>query len=601
MAASTGSRSRVAAAAASGLVLLAVVVVQLPGRRGDLRAQADSLLAQAGSGQTRRAELKINFDAASSPEADLKKLGLGSSTQLFDSLPQDLDGLPAEKKTQILARARKAQQRRAAAAKASAAAKQAAAARLAAKKLRSEAPTPQELKLDREAKKEGESELHKDAVIAEKELKSPEGAVKNMLAEDKRAVAARESAFREHVQKMKAADVQQEKARQTKEAYKQRYLDGYVTSADARYDKDLEAAVKKETAGDNDYNKRYASEEKEVHARDESWRQMMAAEKAKEAAATRQAAQARELREAKEDAETAAALLKMKKASDAAEQTGEAEDKAAVAGISAGQKGRAAHAAQVRRDHAAHATRGGGDGNGLSLRDAEAHTKMNKAREADVSAITAGVSDGVDQSALEAKMKKAHMREERKEKMLAAQEKEEKAKEAAMLQLDAERSALSAKAHAEEATQDSRDVAAIISGLHDTDDRGQREIEHEIAKEHAAAALKTHELRTSDAEKMAQEVRAITAGVTQPARQAVKASHGAAGAAPLRAAGVPPARRVGGKKHVASVRRSVKAVHGTKKVPEKAPAAAVVKAAKSTAKAKASKEAKGTEGKGKES
>ena len=47
MAASTGSRSRVAAAAASGLVLLAVVVVQLPGRRGDLRAQADSLLAQA--------------------------------------------------------------------------------------------------------------------------------------------------------------------------------------------------------------------------------------------------------------------------------------------------------------------------------------------------------------------------------------------------------------------------------------------------------------------------------------------------------------------------------------------------------------------------
>ena len=96
-----------------------------------------------------------------------------------------------------------------------------------------------------------------------------------------------------------------------------------------------------------------------------------------------------------------------------------------------------------------------------------------------------GVSDGVDQSAWEAKMKKAHMREERKEKMLAAQEKEEKAKEAAMLQLDAERSALSAKAHAEEATQDSRDVAAIISGLHDTDDRGQREIEHEIDIWHA--------------------------------------------------------------------------------------------------------------------
>ena len=136
-------------------------------------------------------------------------------------------------------------------------------------------------------------------------------------------------------------------------------------------------------------------------------------------------------------------------------------------------------------------------------------------------AITGGVSDGVDQAALEKQMKQAHEQERAKLLRLAAEEEEEK-KEYRNRQHTAAVEA--EKDHAilqKEATERAKDVTVITGGLRGTEAREEQAIVSSIAKEHAADAARTHEAMGAEAQRLKSEVADITAGATRTVQTGV--------------------------------------------------------------------------------
>jgi len=202
----------------------------------------------------------------------LKVLG-GRDQQLFDSSAEDLDGLSPQKKTQILSKERearvKAQEALEAKAKAAAAAK--------AKPVHK--PSLAQLRLDKKAAEEGDDLLAQDSKIAAEEMKLPETTVHSMISKDRRAVMVRQTQFEAHLKKMAATDKANEKRAYARESAQEKRVNGYVTSSDAAYESELAKAVKKETAGHNEYNKRFSSAEHDVVARDKSFSERLEAER----------------------------------------------------------------------------------------------------------------------------------------------------------------------------------------------------------------------------------------------------------------------------------------------------------------------------------
>ena len=140
-------------------------------------------------------------------------------------------------------------------------------------------PSLAQLRLDKKAAQEGDDELAQDSKIAAEELKSPESTVHSMLSKDRRAVVARQTQFEAHLKKMAATDKANEKRAYARETAKEKAVNGYVTSSDAAYESELAKAVRKETAGHNEYNKRFSSAEHDVVARDKSFSEQLEAER----------------------------------------------------------------------------------------------------------------------------------------------------------------------------------------------------------------------------------------------------------------------------------------------------------------------------------
>ena len=192
----------------------------------------------------------------------LKVLGSGGkNAALFDTSPQDLDGLPAQEITKIHQKEEAAHRKAEEAATAKAAAAK-------AQTIKAHKPSLAEIKLDRAAAKEGDKLLAEDRKTAAEELSSPEKAVHQMMSQDLPLVKARQAAFQAHVKKMAFADKVLEERRREYEAAQAKKVKGFVSSQDAAYEKSLAAAVKRETAGHNEYNTIYSSMENQVEARD---------------------------------------------------------------------------------------------------------------------------------------------------------------------------------------------------------------------------------------------------------------------------------------------------------------------------------------------
>ena len=362
------------AAAVSGAVLLVIVAVQLSGSAPD--ADGDALLARAQAGAQLKIEQAPRADEGKTSDfiSSLKVLGAaGKHARLFDTSAEDLDGLSAQQITKVH------QEEETAHRKAQEAAAKTHAAAQPKQAPKAHKPSLEEIKLDRAAAKEGDKLLAEDQKVAAEELVSPEQAVHQMMSKDKTQVAKREAAFQAHLKKMAVLDKSNEARHKALEAAKEKKVNGYVSSSDAAFERSLAAAVKKETAGHNEYNSLYSSEEQQVVARDKSFMQRVEKEKAEEAEEDRMAKQQRLLRRAKENVKVREALIKMNKASTAAWSKGEEEDETTVAATSN-----------------ARAT-----GSLSKLKDELAHKKENAQREHDVDAITGGVSDGVDQHVLE--------------------------------------------------------------------------------------------------------------------------------------------------------------------------------------------------------
>jgi len=189
-------------------VLLAIVAVQLNGS-----ADADSLLsagdARAGKGKT--------GDFLNS----LKALGMGGKqTELFDTSPEDLDGMSRKQKSKIH------QQEQAAHMKALQV--QASASATTDASAKPHKPSLAEIKLDRAAAQEGDKLLAEDSKVASEELMSPEHVVKKLLTKDRQAVTARDVAFQAHLKKMAATDKAQETRDTAREAAKEKKVGTFV-------------------------------------------------------------------------------------------------------------------------------------------------------------------------------------------------------------------------------------------------------------------------------------------------------------------------------------------------------------------------------------
>ena len=248
----------------SGAVLLAIVVVQLSG--SEPAADAVALLARARGGAKLKIAAPPRYDQGKTGDFlnSLKVLGSGGkNAALFDTSPQDLDGLPAQEITKIHqkeeAASRKEEEEKDDAAKAPA--------------IKAHKPSLAEIKLDRAAAKEGDKLLAEDRKTAAEELSSPEKAVHKMMSQDLPLVKARQAAFQANVKKMAFADKVLEERRREYEAAQAKKVKGFVSSQDAAYEKTLAAAVKRETAGHNEYNTIYSSMENQVDARDKAFMQ----------------------------------------------------------------------------------------------------------------------------------------------------------------------------------------------------------------------------------------------------------------------------------------------------------------------------------------
>jgi len=225
---------RWAAAAISGAVLLAVVVVQLSGNAPD----AHSLLAKESTSMS--AELRIvngGFDGSRAAKTQLS----------FDTSPEDLDGLSTEQKTAF----HEAEaQKKAASPEAKVAAGKAAAAKAAAAQAVHK-PSLEQIRLDTAAAKEGDALLAEDRKVAAEELMKPEKGIDDMISTARKSEAAREAAFQANLKKMAASDKAHELTHTAKEAATEKKIEGFVTSSDAAFEKTLAKAVKEETAGHN--------------------------------------------------------------------------------------------------------------------------------------------------------------------------------------------------------------------------------------------------------------------------------------------------------------------------------------------------------------
>jgi len=251
----------------SGAVLLAIVVVQLSG--SEPAADADALLARARGGAKLKIAAPPRYDQGKTGDFlnSLKVLGSGGkNAALFDTSPQDLDGLPAQEITKIHQKEEAARRKAEEAATAKAAAAKAPA-------IKAHKPSLAEIKLDRAAAKEGDKLLAEDRKTAAEELSSPEKAVHKMMSQDLPLVKARQAAFQANVKKMAFADKVLEERRREYEAAQAKKVKGFVSSQDAAYEKTLAAAVKRETAGHNEYNTIYSSMENQVDARDKAFMQ----------------------------------------------------------------------------------------------------------------------------------------------------------------------------------------------------------------------------------------------------------------------------------------------------------------------------------------
>ena len=227
---------RWAAAAISGAVLLAVVVVQLSGNAPD----AHSLLAKESTSMSAELRIVNGFDGS--------RASKGRTAQLsFDTSPEDLDGLSTQQKTAF----HEAEaQKMAASPEAKVAAGKAADAKAAASQAVHK-PSLEQIRLDTAAAKEGDALLAEDRKVAAEELMKPEKGIDDMISTARKSEAAREAAFQANLKKMAASDKAHELTHTAKEAATEKKIEGFVTSSDAAFEKTLAKAVKEETAGHN--------------------------------------------------------------------------------------------------------------------------------------------------------------------------------------------------------------------------------------------------------------------------------------------------------------------------------------------------------------